>query len=154
MPLVRSVEETLSFSPLDTCCSILAGNAGSFFLEVCCRASVCGGRTSRTSIVCKRGIENWCSVATGTFLLLKNATTANSHPVFETSKSPLRKSPNLQIANPLYLYRFPDDSGRQVTTDFAGWSPTLSAISKKPQKQVLLAPPFNATAKPTRPPRR
>jgi hypothetical protein len=66
--------------------------------------------------------------ATGTFLALKSATTATSHPVFEASKSPLRKSSNLQIANPLYLCRFPDDSRRQVTTDFGGWSPTLSAI--------------------------
>ena len=72
--------------------------------------------------------KNWCSVATGTFLLLKNATTATSHPVFETSKSPLRKSPNLQIANPLYLSRFPDDSGRQATTDYSGLNPPLSAI--------------------------
>jgi len=44
-----------------------------------------------------------------------------------TSKSPLRKSPNLQIANPLYLYRFPDDNGRQATTDYSGLNPTLSA---------------------------
>src|SRR5260370_1933768 len=50
-------------------------------------------------------------------------------PIFETSKSPLRKSPNLQIANPLYLCRFPDDSGRQATTDYSGLNPTLSAIS-------------------------
>src|SRR5260370_15144622 len=97
-------------------------------LEVCRRASVCGGRTSRTSIGCKRGIENWCSVATGTFLLLKNATTATSHPIFETSKSPLRKSPNLQLPNPLYLCRFPDDSGRQATTDYSGFNPPLSAL--------------------------
>src|SRR5260370_39574876 len=50
-------------------------------------------------------------------------------PIFETSKSPLRKSPNLQIANPLYLCRFPDDSGRQATTDYSGLNPTLSAIA-------------------------
>ena|SRR5438874_12395003 len=129
MPLVQSVEETLSFSPLDTCSSgytapILQEMQEVFLLQVCCRASVCG---RRTSIGCKRGIENWCSVATGTFLLLKNATTATSHPVFETSKSPLRKSPNLQIANPLYLCRFPDDSGRQATTDYSGLNPTLSS---------------------------
>ncbi len=61
-----------------------------FLLEVCCRASVCGGRTSRTSIGCKRGIENWCSVATGTFLLLKNATTATSHhnPILARPQKP------------------------------------------------------------------
>jgi putative transposase len=35
---------------------------------------------------------------------LKTATTATSHPVFQASKSPLRKSPNLQIADPLCLY--------------------------------------------------
>ena len=86
-------------------------------------------RTEKTS---KRGIENWCSVATGTFLLLKNATTATSHPVFETSKSPLRKSPNLQIANPLYLCRFPDDSGRQATIDYSGLNPTL--FTKRPSR--------------------
>jgi hypothetical protein len=63
-----------------------------------------------------------------TFLLLKNATTATSHPVFEASKLPLRKSPNLQIANPLYLCRFPDDSRRQATTDYSGLNPTLSAM--------------------------
>src|SRR5437879_13592456 len=44
-------------------------------------------------------------------------------PYFWTSKSPLRKSPNLQIANPLYLCRFPDDSGRQATTDYSGLNP-------------------------------
>ena len=68
--------------------------------------------------------------------VLKNATTATSHPVFETSKSPLRKSPNLQIANPLYLCRFPDDSGRQATTDYSGLNPTLSAISRFLMKLV------------------
>ena len=85
----------------------------------------------RTSIGCKLGGREPVYGRNGTFLLLKNATTATFHPIFETSKSPLRKSPNLQIPNPLYLCRFPDYSRRQMTTDFSGWSPTLSAIPLK-----------------------
>lgn len=73
--------------------------------------------------------ENRCSVETRHLFAVKNATTATSRAIFETSKSPLRKSPNLQIPNPLYLCRFPDDSGRQATTDYSGLNPTLSAIS-------------------------
>src|SRR5256886_7820746 len=34
---------------------------------------------------------------------------------------------NLLIASPLYLCRFPDDSGRQATTDYSGLNPTLAA---------------------------
>ena len=41
------------------------------------------GRTSRTSVGCKRGSRELMWHRNRTFLLLKNAITATSHPVFE-----------------------------------------------------------------------
>ena len=93
---------------------------------------MCGGRTSRTQRRLQARQRTGVASQPPRFAVEKCYYCYFPPRISEASKSPLRKSPNLQIANPLYLCRFPDDSGRQATIDYSGLNPTL--FTKRPSR--------------------